>query len=118
MTVPSRPQFAAGGFISAPAEHFAVGVIRTAETSSRFAQRLDRLDEELTKAHTEVIALAQRLTPVLPPEFQNASGPDAKLASDIVGAPASPLGERLASATERAFALVHQVRAVCEAVDL
>lgn len=118
MTAPSAQQHAVGGLFNVPAEPFTAGYLRTAETASRFAQRLDRLDEELTKAQTEVLALAQRLTPVLQVDFRQAPGPDAKLASDPVGPPASPLGERLAAATERAFALVHQLRAVCEAVDL
>ncbi|TKJ25255.1 hypothetical protein [Blastococcus sp. CCUG 61487] len=90
----------------------------TAASASRFTQRLDRLDEELTKAHNEVAAFAQRLKPVLPPEFEKTAMPESRLARDPGEPPASPLGERLAAATERAFALVHRLRAISEAVDL
>lgn len=120
MTVPSSPQYGAGGFVAVPAEDFAVGTIKTAASAARFVQRLDRLDEELGSAATVVGELVARLGPVLPTDFPDtyAKACRSTLAADTGVPPASPLGERLATTTERAFALVHQVRALCDAVDL
>lgn len=80
-------------------------------------RRLDTVHDQLSVAEAAVGELVRSLRPVLPEGFPaRPTSPDAQQTEDAVAT--SPLAMGLAELAARGGALVAQLRALCDAVDL